>query len=246
MSEVAAKVNNPDFGIDEKKSNTPSDSALDFSVDDMLTMDQVCTRFGLSEPPVRYRMKAGLLHPIKFKKPGSRGRARLYFHRQEIEEELERINALRKRSPGTVADIAKPNKKIITTPNIIPNNTEPQQVGLQIKKPAAANDGEKCSQAVRLFREGKTQLDLVIEMSIDFDTAQYFWDAYRKAQPCWLLPQRQFAQIRCLLGWDEDKPTTQGFERALHAYIAKQAGEDGSQPITPEEQKSLDEIPQNE
>lgn len=225
MSALTQQRVNLPTGVSETIAGKGGNTAV--PIEQYLTMKEVRATLGLSEAPIRSRILAGLFHPIKAKKDG-KGQTQLLFNPAEIREELERIEALRRAKPGSVADLQKP-------PGRPPSKSREQQrlTGEQTAKKAPppsttpltlsdARNGEKCAQAVRLFREDKTQLDVVVEMNVDFETAEYYWERYMRAQPGWFLPSKEFARIRGILNWTEERPTAEGFSKAFNRMIQKE------------------------
>lgn len=203
----------------------------------MLTMGEVCERLSLSEGPIRMRIKEGRLHPIKVRR--KKGKPRLLFHPKEIEDELERVRQLVSKQPGLLQPFTKFDKLRTKNSEEEPSEKRPRKNSHNYH----IEDGEKAAAAATLFRAGKTQIDLVIEMAIPFQTAEFFWEAYKKAQPSWLLPHRQLAQLRHMLSWSEDPPTPGGLMRAIQAYIERQivdrSGGEPGEPLTESEQAAL-------
>lgn len=218
-----------------------------------LTTAEVSNRLGLAEAVVYRRVKEGRLHPVKRKNPVRRGpKYILVFNPDEVENELARMHELFKARPSIANRIGKggPTPKLknngpptkaasASAPtfkskekSILPPTVSPPPP----KKSDEESEGERCARAVKLFREGKQQLDAVVEMGLTFERARYYWECYLLAQPGWLLAPKALARIRALIGWNEEPPSPEGFERALIAHVARQleqtpeSSEDGKGP----------------
>ena len=208
----------------------------EMKIEDFLTIEEVCYRLGYrSITPVRYRVKAGVFHPIKGKKKGGKvGALRLLFNPLEIDEELDRVAKHRHRAPVNLtenrggrlpqkrkedflskASISKPSLE----PPIDPSDID-ESIPIKKKKHMADSlNGEKCAEAAKLFNQGKTKIDVVIAMNLDFRTTKYFWEEYIDAQPGWFLSPKAFARMRGILNWNEDPATPEGFLRAFNLLV---------------------------
>lgn len=153
-------------------------------------------------------------------------RRRLLFSPVEVESEINRIEDLHREKRGLIQQSISHRAMIPALEKTIPTKSTSTMSGSP-KPPEkveskAIVDGQRSARAATLFREGKSVIDVVIEMAIDFSVAHYYWEWYCFAQPAWLLPQKQFAKVRTLLNWIEDPATPEGFDVALQKFIAKE------------------------
>lgn len=202
----------------------------------MCTLAETASKLGVSEATIFRRIKEGIFHPIRDKGKGRK----LLFHPHEIEEEIERVREIHEKGPGGLPVGRPPNRPPIlieeqakkeqlpsepklpeSKASIAINSSEPEDSSKKrILNPA--RDGAMCAKAVSLFRQEKTVLDIVVEMEVDFETANYFWECYTRLQPGWFLPQKQFVRVRTLLDWHETPPTPEGFAHAFNTFVAKE------------------------
>ena len=205
--------------------------------EDFLTTRDVAERLGVGRQTVFLKIKEGRFHPVKklVKK-----RRILVFNPDEVEAEIARLHELVMTRPGRYATPRTAHSK---TPRNKESLPEPQPARAQEPQPIHAQEpapqktdsprensksqsdpinGEVCARAVTLFLAGKQQLDVIVEMKIDFKAAKYLWDSYLQALPCWAIPTKNLSRIRNLINWTEDPPTLEGLEKALVAHVARQ------------------------
>lgn len=191
--------------------------------DELLKIEDVARKLGMSIATVRLRVTQRFFHPIR------QGR-RLLFHPSEVEAELNRVETIRRERLGKIVDTAPP--KINSRPQKLPEAVPAKNGKMKPPEPSLKPtdsvqvgpliyNGQQCATAVKLFREGKEVLDAVTEMEITFEIAKHFWQQYLDLQPVWVLPHKQFAQLRVLLEWEEDPPTPEGFIKAMRAHMEK-------------------------
>jgi hypothetical protein len=229
----------------------------------MLPMAHVVNVMGVTRTTVNLRVKEGRLHPIKVK-------GKLFFNPQEVEQEVQRVindrtlhaQAIRGRNMATLAKspppppppgtVALAPKRGPGRPRKYPISESPPRVK---KDPTPTKNesytGEQAAQAVSLFLAGKSQLEVIMEMKITFELAEHFWDAYLRAQPCWVLTPKVFAQLRTTYDdWDEDQPTPEGLADALRKFVSREVERElkaslkrriSEEPLTPDEQSALAE-----
>lgn len=176
-----------------------------------MTMKDVCAYLNLSEGTIYIRIKEGRLHPAKI-------RNRLAFNPSEGHAEAERARrAQMERWGGLPPGGAKHTK----SPPVVPPRVRKSPQATAPAKPPDYS-GKQCAEAVKLFRTGKTQLDLIVEMEISWEIAAHFWEMFKNLQPGWLMPPKNLSKMRSLLSWEEDTPTGEGFERAFHQFVEKE------------------------
>lgn len=200
----------------------------------LLTIKDVAALLGVDKSTVHRRIKEGRFHPIKDKKRG----CKLLFHPNQVDEEIARIEQIRRGSPGEVFSAPRVGRKPKAPPEIMAELRVAADVANKLPdvgKPKVpdSQDGAKCAKAVKLFREGHSQLDVVVEMEVDFEVAEYYWKRFLIAQPGWFLASKQFARLRDLLEWNEEVPTPEGFMKAVQEFINKQIN--SGLKATPEE-----------
>lgn len=186
-----------------------------------MTIEEVAMRLGMAVSTVRLRVTQGHFHPIKEK-------GRLMFHPHEVESELNRAESIRMIKRGGIQDSSPPKITAKALPAPVPaknGKMKPPEPSLKptdsIQVGPLIYNGQQCATAVKLFREGKEVLDAVTEMEVTFEIAKHFWKQYLDLQPVWVLPHKQFAQLRVLLEWEEDPPTPDGFIKAMRAHMDK-------------------------
>jgi len=183
----------------------------------LLTTHEVAACLGVACSTIRLRVKERHLHPVKVA-------GKLRFHPNEVAEEAARVQAERDLRRGALTRGPPPRSPSqprtgIRTSSMIEDDVSDRE---PIPPPPAACDAALCARSVEIFRAGKGQLDAVVEMRVDFEAARYLWHAYVRAQPGWFMTPRTFAQVRSLVAWSEDPPTSAGFLRALRAYINRE------------------------
>jgi hypothetical protein len=185
---------------------------------ELISAAEVAGRLGVTISTVHLRAKTGFLHPVMIKH-------KLMFHPHEVDAELNRVQQLKAKKPGVIPTRqAKPllpapvqgKDGALRPPEPHLKPTDSVQVGNLIY------NGQQCANAVKLFREGKQPLDAVVDMELTFEIAKHFWKEFLALQPVWVLPQKQFAQLRTLYGWEEDPPTPEGMMKAVRAFIDKE------------------------
>lgn len=232
----------------------PSPKGQAASLDELLTVNEVAEQLGIAHWTVRKRIDKGYFHPIRANR---NGRKMLLIAKHEVDIELARVEESRRLAPGAVgtgeAESNRTQKK--------PSATNQSKGAAKEETPAkpkipVTQDGDKCAQAVQLFREGKSPLDVVVEMRVDFEVAEYFWKCYERLQPGWFLPPKQFARVRTLIGWEEDPPTPEGFSTALNKFIGREVSRQdkgieaatpaessfGEAELTPEEKRQIENL----
>jgi hypothetical protein len=222
------------------------------SSNELLTIEDVARKLGMSIATVRLRVTQRFFHPLR------QGR-RLMFHPSEVDAELDRVETIRRQRLGKVVDTSPP--KIDSRPRKLPEAVPDKQGKMKPPEPSAKPtdsvqvgsliyNGQQCAAAVKLFREGKEVLDAVAEMELTFEVAKHFWKQYLDLQPVWVLPNKQFAQLRLQLDWEEDPPTPEGFMKALRAHIDKVVEREAAakvrreigEEISPEEKAELERL----
>ena len=188
---------------------------------ELMTIEEVAIKLGMAVSTVRLRVTQRHFHPIKEK-------GRLMFHPHEVEAELNRAESIRMIKRGRIQESSPPKITTKALPAPVPAKNGKMKPPEPVIKPTDSvqvgpliYNGQQCAQAVKLFREGKEVLDAVTEMEVTFEIAKHFWKQYLDLQPVWVLPHKQFAQLRLLLDWEEETPTPEGFVKALHAHIDK-------------------------
>lgn len=173
------------------------------SLDSFLTTTQVAELYGCTEPNILTKVARGRLHPIMAKHP-VHGRRLYLFSPYEVEEELKRLQILRstrigderftKKGPKSIQDLAavivtnkKLNKRVRENQSKnkddlpVPQKNFPTQAALQLQSRlniGHSGNGKEAAQAVRLFAQGKTPLDVLQELEIDFGTVKEYWKSY--------------------------------------------------------------------
>lgn len=243
-----------DDKIPTRRAAAPRGTAA--TIEELLTVNEVAERLGVTHVTVRERIKEGRFHPIR---AVHKGRKKLLISPHEVDIELARIEEVRRKIPGLIGSgETTVSKKPSPTSQKKSSKSSEKKLEAPIDKPKipVTQDGEKCAQAVQLFRNGKTPLDVVVEMKVDFEVAEYFWKCYERLQPGWFLAPKQFARIRVLLGWEEDPPTAEGFSKALNKFIGREIsrqekGEEAATSVessfdegelTPEEKRQIESL----
>jgi hypothetical protein len=219
----------------------------------LLTVDQVAEKLGVARTTVYLRIKDCRFHPIR------QGR-NIFIHPDEVENELQRVEQFHTEKPGRISRRSaitynpseETKNKLYSAPSPALTSSVPSFSASSISnlEPPAQYTGEQAAKAIVLFRAGKGQLEIIEEMNIGFELARYFWICYVEAQPSWLLPPKQLAQVRTLIGWQDDPPSPENFQKALHKFIAKQIEREasasvkkqiGGEELSPEEKAVLSE-----
>jgi hypothetical protein len=156
-----------------------------FDVDSYLTIEEVQSIFACSQGAIYAKVRSGRFHPVKGIQTGmKKNYKRLLFNPLEIDEEIKRIEELRKLRRGYAGTM--PFRQELSKPSmshVRKRNETPEVPGATRRTSGKEeHDGELCARAVSLFLEGKTPLDVVQLMSINFKTAKYFWDSFREVQ----------------------------------------------------------------
>lgn len=204
------------------------------NLSDFLTFDEVAARMGVSTLTVRHRVMQGYLHPVKGSKPHPSGRARnpytMLFNPAEVDSEIQRAQEIQETRRGYTlqgpqqGSSLNPNRK---SSNRVVSENSSTTAKVKISREFVDNvsasmaDGKKCAEAVRLFRAGKSMLDIIEALEIDFETSKYFWQSYLECQPSWVLSPKDLARVRSILDWREDPPTVEGFNQALNKCMTE-------------------------
>lgn len=192
-------------------------------------------------------MSEGRLHPVKGyqKNVKPKGPPQLLFHPAEVRDEVHRADELHNLRPGL---ISREKQKEDAYWSKSDRDSRPTQrevkesIATSSKKAKLSIDdryGELCGKAVELFITGATQLDVIRELKVGFDVAEHFWNAYMRAQPGWFLPSKDFIRLRGILDWKEDRPTVEGFNRALNRFMHKEAAGVAS-PVSSREEAAIE------
>ncbi|MDX2024297.1 MAG: hypothetical protein SF187_28910 [Deltaproteobacteria bacterium] len=124
-----------------------------------------------------------------------------------------------------------------------------------VDPPAAVPDvhveGAVAAKAFKLFEEGASPREAVINLSLAPAQAVALWASYKSLGPEWVLPPKSFARVRRLLDWNDEPATPESFERALRNHIARQADRElerelrrrlGGEELSDEEKAQIAEL----
>lgn len=219
-----------DYSAEENEKWTPPDTrSKGKNLADHLRLDDVMDILGIGKTSVLNRVKQGYLHPVRAPKPGEpprKGSSCLLFNPVEVAGEIDRVEAERAKAPGRLSNRPKIDQQSKLKSQDVKENSlatvkvmaSRQFVG---NVSALMSDGKKCAEAVKLFRSGKSMLDIIETLEIDFETSKYFWQSYLECQPSWVLSPKDLARVRSILDWREDPPTVEGFNQALNKCMTE-------------------------
>jgi hypothetical protein len=195
--------------------------------DKLLSVKETASRLGMSPTTIHARISAGHFHPLKI-------RGKLYITTTEVEEEARRLD--NERSLHAYEERRKTLINQVVTPPRAPlkRGPKPKSLSTADRKNSTTTSeiaiytGEQAADSALLFRAGKTQLDVVIEMKVSYELAEHFWNRYQQAQPSWLIPSKTLTHFRMLYDWDEEPPSPEGFQKAVRAYIERETSREAA------------------
>jgi hypothetical protein len=170
-----------------------------------LTMDQVTAAFGVTRQSVKNWVHRGRLHPVKIN-------GALVFNPDEIEEEQIKF-ALSTRT-------GRPKKPPSFSPSTSATSSEmPSEV--RVTRPTVpeivADDpvGRLASDATKMFNDGKSVRDVVIELRVSYEIAEHIYESYKRCGPELHVSPQGITALRQRLNWLENPPTVEGLINAI-------------------------------
>jgi predicted DNA-binding transcriptional regulator AlpA len=148
---------------------------------DLLTIEEVMERLGISRTTVNLRIKEGRFHPVKRE-------GRLYFTPQEVDAEADRRLA---------------SNKIIARPKTLirPRVAAKQSASTAHDPGVPRHTAEDAAASVALFEQGKGVREAVSTLKISYEAAHYLWRQFVDSGPEILLNRKELEAIRESLGW---------------------------------------------
>jgi len=190
------------------------------------TLKQTMQHLGLSRSTVFTRIAAGHLKPIKIRtgqkngQKGVGGRITLFFNPIEVEQLSEKLKEDRhyKQTPGPPPALNR-LKSVDMQDNQSTQPSSPKPMKKDYTGYTSEQIGALSATATQLFDEGKNIRNIVVELKVSYEIAIHLYEQWKACGPEWHLSSRHYALLRNRFGWDEERPTAEGFIKAVQTYI---------------------------
>ena len=165
---------------------------------------------------------------------GIRSGSRIFYAEVDIDDEVERRKANSK--TGHPTRFARP-KSLSVQPSL-PSNTKNIT---DVVPDTMVYTGKTNAAAFALFMAGKPICDVIVELKLTNEIAEYVWEKYRQFAKCFLVDSKSAEIIRSMLDdWKEEPPTGAGLAKAM-MYFQRRVMKEAEMAAAPGEQLTEEE-----